>query len=210
MLILRRALTDAERGLGSAAARRRPTTRWRRWRASPAATRGRALNLLELAATAAAEDGDGRRRIDRAVARTGDPAADARLRQERRRALQPHLRAAQVDAQQRSRCRGLLARADARGRRGSALRRAADGPLRVGRHRQRRPAGARRCRGRQGRRALHRHARGQHRARAGRHLPGHRAEEQRGLHGLRTRRARTPSARWPTRCRCTCATRRRS
>ena len=90
-----------------------------------------ALNLLELAAKAAPKSEEGRRRSRSRVARTCAAATDPALRQGRRRALQPHFRAAQVDAQQRSRCRGLLAGADARGRGGSALRRAAHGPLRI-------------------------------------------------------------------------------
>ena len=102
-----------------------------------------ALNMLELAAHAAPKAAGDRRRVDRAVARARVAAPDAALRQERRRALQPDLRAAQVDAQQRSGCRRLLARADARGRRGSALRRAAPGALRLRGRRQRRSAGAR-------------------------------------------------------------------
>ena len=50
----------------------------------------------------------------RSACRAVDPAACAAVRQKRRRALQPHLRASQVDAQQRSRRVGVLARADAR------------------------------------------------------------------------------------------------
>ena len=51
--------------------------------------------------------------------RAGHPAARPALRQGRRGALQPDLGAPQVDAQQRSGRGGLLARADARSRRGS-------------------------------------------------------------------------------------------
>ena len=49
---------------------------------------------------------------------------------------------------------------------------------------------------RQGRRAFHRHARGQQRARPGRDLPGDGPEEQRRLHRLqRRRRRRAPAGR---------------
>ena len=168
-----------------------------------------ALNLLELSVAAApvVDGAPARRRRPR---RADDPAPRAALRQVRRGALQPDLGAAQVDAQQRSRRRRLLAGADARGRRGSALHRAAARALRVGGHRQRRSAGADRRRRREGRRALHRHARGQHRARAGGDLSGDRAEEQRRLRGLQPRRRGRAAATSPSRCRCTCATRRRS
>ena len=125
------------------------------------------------------------------AARQGAHQQDAALRQERRRALQPDVGAAQVDAQQRRGCVDLLAGAHAGGRRGSEIRRAAADSLRVGRHRQRRSAGAGHDRGRQGRGAFHRHARGQHRARAGRALSRDGAEEQCRLHGLqRGRRSR--------------------
>ena len=62
----------------------------------------------------------------------------------------------------------------------------------------------------EGRRALHRHARRQHGAGAGGDLSRDRAEEQRGVRGLRPSRRRRPRRRWPIRCRCTCATRRPS
>ena len=60
------------------------------------------------------------------------------LRQIRRGALQPHLRAAQIRAQFRCRRRALLARAHARIRRGAALPRAAPGAHGQRRHRPRR------------------------------------------------------------------------
>ena len=53
------------------------------------------------------------------------------------------------------------------------------------------------------------HARGQHGAGAGGDLSGDRAEEQRRLRGVRSRRARCGTASSPTRCRCTCGMRRR-
>ena len=144
------------------------------------------------------------------LARTRAAAPDPALRQERRGALQPDLGAAQVDAQQRSRRGGLLARPHARSRRGSAVRRAAPGALRLRGHRQRRPAGA----DRRGRRAaggaLHRDARRQHGAGAGRDLSGHGARRATPSTSPTTAPPRTPSARWPSRCRCTCGTRRRS
>ena len=61
----------------------------------------------------------------------------------------------------------------------------------------------------QGRRPLHRHARGQHRARAGGHLPGDGAQEQRRLPRVLARPPRRRPAKSRSRCRCTCATRRR-
>ena len=60
------------------------------------------------------------------------------LRQERRRPLQPDLGAPQVGARLRPRRRALLAGADAEGRRGPALPRAADHPHGGGGHRPRR------------------------------------------------------------------------
>ena len=86
---------------------------------------------------------DGNRRLDIARVAGHHPAAHAALRQVRRRALQHHLGASQVDAQQRSGRRRVLARAHGRSRRGPAVHRAPARPLRVRRHRQRRPAGAR-------------------------------------------------------------------
>ena len=139
----------------------------------------------------------------------GGPAPHAALRQGRRGALQPHLGAAQVDAQQRPRRRDLLAGADGRGGRGPAVHRAAPGALRVRGRRHRRPAGAGGRHGGEGRGALHRHARRQHGAGAGGDLSGDRAEEQRGLRRLPAGRRGRAEATWPSRCRCICATRRR-
>ena len=164
-----------------------------------------ALNLLEMAAGARRAE----RTIDAGARRRSGAEPRAALRQDRRGALQPHLGAAQVDAQQRSRRGGLLAGAHARSGRGSALHRAAARALRVGGRRQRRSAGARR-RGRgEGRGPLHRHARRQHRAGAGGDLPGDGAEEQRRLRRLRRGGGGGGDRKSPSRCRCTCATRRR-
>ncbi len=208
--ILRRALEDRERGLGALDAEVTPEAsvgdravrqRRRARRAQPAGVLGR---------DRADRPGDDGAAARPAAARAVDPAPRPALRQGRRGALQPDLRAAQVDAQQRPGRRRLLGGADARGRRGPALRRAPAGALRLRRHRQRRSAGAGRGGGRQGGGALHRHARRQHRAGPGRDLSGHRAQEQRRLHAPTARPPRTPTPRPPTRCRCTCATRRRS
>ena len=98
--------------------------------------------------------------------------------------------AAQVDAQQRPGRGGLLDRADARGRRRPALRGAPPGAVCLGRRRQRRSAGAGGGGGGQGCRAFHGDARGEYRAGAGRHLPGDRTEEQRGVHGVQRRGGR--------------------
>ena len=67
LLILRRALTDADRGLGGQALDVDEDALALMVRASGGDARS-ALNLLELAASSAAEDGGGRRRIDRAFA----------------------------------------------------------------------------------------------------------------------------------------------
>ena len=192
--ILRRALDDRERGLARSDIDRlrrrdcghRPVRQRRRaLGAQPAGVRGR---------LGADGSGDLRPAARSAAARAVDPAASPALRQGRRGALQPDLGAAQVDAQQRSGCGRLLGGAHARSRRGSALHRATPCALRLRGHRQRRPAGAHGRHRRQGSGALHGHARGQHRARAGRHLPGHGAQEQRRLRRLQCgRRRRAPA-----------------
>ena len=84
------------------------------------------------------------------------------------------------------------------------------GALRLRGRRQRRSAGADRRRRRQGRGAFHRHARRQHRARAGGDLSRHRAEEQRGLHRLQRRGGRRAHAGRRARAAPLCAMRRRS
>ena len=141
-----------------------------------------------------------------AVAR--HPEARPALRQVGRGALQPHLGAAQVAPQQRSGRRRLLAGAHAGGGRGAAVHRAPPRPLRLRGRRQRRPERPDGGRRGQGGGALHRDAGGQHGAGAGRHLPGHRAQEQRRLRRLQPGRRRRASSRWPSRCRFICATRR--
>ena len=113
----------------SAAARPRsaprcPTT-WRRRSPRRAGGDARtALSTLELAWETAQAEGV----AARGAARRGRGAqAAAPLRQGRRPALRLRLGLHQVDARLRSRRRGLLPRRDARGRRGSALHRAAHG-----------------------------------------------------------------------------------
>ena len=178
--IIARAVDDPGAGSGAIACRS-TTTRSQRSRSTPTATRGSRSTCWIWPPPAAPT-----RRRRRPIISThhrGDrrrPGAESRppLRQDGRGALQPDLGAAQVDAQQRSRRLGVLAGADARSRRRSALRRAAAGALRVGGRRQRRSAGAHRRRRGQGRRALHRHARRQHRAGAGGDLPRDGAQEQ--------------------------------
>ena len=100
---------------------------------------------LELAWQTAQRRG---RRRSRASRRRRRAQAAAPLRQGRRPALRLRLRLHQVDARLRSRRRRLLPRRDARGRRGPALHRPADGDPRLRGRRQRRPAGARSSRSR--------------------------------------------------------------
>ena len=142
--ILRRALADAERGLGrvSRGGRRRALLAHRRVRER---RRARALNVLELAVAACARPPTARGVLDTAALSALHRTARAALRQVGRRALQHHLGAAQVDPQQRRRRARVLARAHARGRRGPAVRRAPARAVRVGGRRQRRSARAR-CR----------------------------------------------------------------
>ena len=123
------------RGAGghrAARQRRRARRRWACWNWRPG--------------LAAAPREGLRRRLEVADCGGAARAPRAALRQGRRGALQPHLGAAQVDAQQRPRRGRLLARAHARGGRGPDVRRAAADPLRVRGRRQRRSAGARRWR----------------------------------------------------------------
>ena len=78
-----------------------------------------------------------------ARARRGCPAAPGgALRQTGRPPLRLHLRLDQGDARLGPRRVAVLPRGDARGRRGPALHRAADGDPRLRGHRQRRPGGA--------------------------------------------------------------------
>ena len=100
--ILRRALVDTERGLGSTGhtglgrSRRSHCTLCQRRRAS------RLESARIRCRVGANGSGDLRPTTRSAAARTVNPAPGAALRQGRRRALQPDLRAPQIDAQQRS------------------------------------------------------------------------------------------------------------
>jgi putative ATPase len=121
--LLRRALTDKEHGLGTLGHQRHRRERSRPSPDSPTATRVRRSTCSSLQPVQ-------HRWIPRRwsstrarAARSIDSTTGAALRQGRRGALQPHLRSAQVDAEQRPRRGGLLGRAHARGRRGSAVRR---------------------------------------------------------------------------------------
>ena len=134
--------------------------------------------------------GDARGRRGRAAA----PRAD--LRQDRRPPLRHDLGLDQGHARLGPRRQPLLPRGHARGRRGPALHRAADGHPRLRGHRQRRPA---RARGR-GRRGpgdrARRPARGPVRARPGGDLPLARAEVRQREEGDRRRpRARARARR---------------
>ena len=103
-----------------------------------------ALSALELACASAAP-----RRAGHARAGRGRAAAPgAALRQGRRPALRLHLGLDQVHARLGPGRVALLPRGDARGRRGPALHRPADGDPRLRGRRQRRPAGARASRSR--------------------------------------------------------------
>ena len=110
----------------------------------------RALTALEAAAASAMArrpgrgDAAGHRRAGRGG---GGPRAAA-LRPAGRRALRRDQRVHQVGAGERRRCLPALPRADDRGRRGSALHRAAHHHQRRRGHRHGRPAGARRSRSR--------------------------------------------------------------
>ena len=119
--LLQRALVDDRARLGRLAPARRTKTPCARSRPTPAATRAAPTTCWKL-----------RPRWRRAASRTRldhrrhrhRRAAEARadVRQGRRRALQPHLGAAQERAQQRSRRRTLLAGAHAGSRRRPAVR----------------------------------------------------------------------------------------
>ena len=154
-----------------------------RWRRSPTATRGGRSTSLELASPATPRPGAGRDRRRARVREDVIAAQGPALRQVGRGALQPDLGAAQVDAQQRSRRRAVLARRGcSRPARTRSTSRAGSCASRQRGRRQRRSAGARRSRvAAQRGRPLHRHARGRARARAGGALPGDGAEEQRRL-----------------------------
>ena len=106
-----------------------------------------ALAALERAAETTPAAGDGRGRDRRGRGRAA--AQGAPLRPGGRPPLRLHLGLDQGDPRLRRRRLDLLPGGDARGRRGPALHRPADGDPRLRGHRQRRPAGAR---GRQRRR----------------------------------------------------------
>ena len=182
-------LTDGERGLGRARRRTSTDEALRRDRARYANGDARsALNLLELAVAAAPAAGRHVRASTSALLRTTLQRKRAALRQGRRGALQPHLGAAQVDAQQRSRRRASTGwracsrpariRCTSRGGWCASRPRTSATPIR---RRWSWPMAAQR------RGPLPRHARGRHRAGAGGDLPGDRAQEQRRLRGLRRR-----------------------
>ena len=143
-----------------------------------------ALAALERAVETARETGGGgrRRRGRGRAAAQGDP-----LRPRGRQALRLHLGLDQGDARLRPRRLDLLPRGDARGRRGPALHRAADGDLRLRGRRQRRPAGARRRDRRGAGRGPRRPAGVPAQPRPGRRLPGAGAEVQRLLRGAISR-----------------------
>jgi putative ATPase len=105
VVLLRRALTDTERGLGEM-----------HLEAADEALRKIATYSTRL------------RDHHRANRSGGSAEARSALRQKRRRALQHHLRAAQIGPQQRSRRRPLLARPYARSWRRSAVHRPTRGP----------------------------------------------------------------------------------
>ena len=137
--LLERALADPERGIADPP-RGRPTRRSScspRARAATRAPRSAALERAVEAARAAGGRGRPRDRRGRAAAQGGQ------LYDKRRRpALRLHLGLDQGDARLRPRRLALLPGGDARGRRGPALHRPADGDPRLRGHRQRRPAGA--------------------------------------------------------------------
>jgi putative ATPase len=112
--VLRRALEDAERGIGAERVEATHEQLLRIAEMSGGDARA-ALNTLELAASIVPSGGDGVRRLsDEVVGEALQRAAP--LRQGRRRALQPHLGAHQVDPKLGPRRRRLLACANDRGR----------------------------------------------------------------------------------------------
>jgi putative ATPase len=183
VVILRRALEDPDRGLGALEIQADDDALAGIARYANGDARV-ALNMLDTAAAAAG----GSKRID--VPLVADLAQNRALLYDKSgeehynliSALHKSMRNSDPDAT------GVLARADDRIRRRPALHRAAARPVRVGRHRQRGSACALHCRSGEGCRPLHRHAGGQHRTRAGRHLHGGRREEQCRLSRLPRRR----------------------
>ena len=109
------------------------------------ATRAGGDGRVALAALERAAEATRRGRRDRDRRRRGRGRAAAQgpaLRPRGRQALRLHLRLDQGHPRLGRRRLDLLPRGDARGRRGPALHRPADGDLRLRGHRQRRPAGA--------------------------------------------------------------------
>ena len=109
--LLQRALVDEERGLGELHLRADEDA-LRKIAAYSSGDARSAYNALDVAATLARETDSP---ITDAVATDALTEARADVRQGRRGALQPHLRSAQKRAQQRSRCRAVLAGPHARG-----------------------------------------------------------------------------------------------
>ena len=206
--LLKRALADEARGLGSMKLRADDDV-LKKIAAYSSGDARSAYNVLEVAASLArGRDGKevGAEISDEIV--TGRAAeARAALRQGRRRALQPDFRAAQIGAQQRSRRRALLAGPHARSRRGSALHRAARGANGGGGHRPGRSQRARAVHGRPRRRRFSRHAGRQSGAGAGRGVsvasPPNRMRSTPPMARFRAMWNAPPPIPFP----CTCATR---
>ena len=162
-----------------------------------------ALSALERAVETAARRGPrGRPRRRRGRA----PAQGAHLRPRGRPPLRLHLRLDQGDPRLRPRRLALLPGGDARGRRGPAVHRPADGDPRLRGHRQRRPPGARGRERRRRRRGPGRAARVPPQPRAGGRLPGAGAEVERLLPRHPAGQRPRPRARRASRRRPTCAT----
>jgi putative ATPase len=201
--LLNRALKDEERGIGALqlSADDDALAKLAAYASGDARS---AYNALEVSATLAIEDNKGASggRITSAMVERRAAEARVALRQVRRRALQPHLRFAQVGAQQRSRRGPLLAGEDDRGRRGPALHRAPTGANGGGRRRPRRSARAATRRGRERSGGFHRIPRGQSRAGRSRCLHGRRSQVECALHRLRRGAATTSNGPLPTPSRC--------
>ena len=124
--LLRRALEDPERGLGKEHVEASGEILERIAVLANGDARS-AYNTLEALVLGTEPGADGRRVLSEAAPRRRAAEKTAALRQERRRALQPDFRAAQIGAQFRPRCGALLAGAHARIGRRPAVPRAADG-----------------------------------------------------------------------------------
>ena len=168
VVLLRRALADAERGLGTP----RPRRQRRRARGAGAAgERRRAARPVAPRAGGRRHRPGGRRARDRGRGAPG-AAQGAALRQVGRGALQPDLGAPQVAARERRRRGALLAGAHARRGRGPALPGAPHGALRERGRGSGRPAGPAAGPGRVRRLRPAGLAGGRAGARPGRPLPG--------------------------------------